>query len=79
MSDPSAEALSNLLHEERRFEPSPEFASAANVGADAYDPAAADRLAFWESQADRLHWDSRWATTLDWSTRRSRSGSSAGR
>ena len=62
----SDEALSNLLHEERRFEPSPEFASAANVGADAYEPAAADRLAFWESQADRLQWDSRWAKTLEW-------------
>ncbi len=67
MSDPSAEGLSNLLHEERRFEPSPEFASAANVGADAYDEAAQDRVAFWERQAERLTWAKRWTSVLDWS------------
>src|SRR6266516_1689250 len=62
----SDETLSNLLREERHFDPSPEFAAAANVGADAYDEAAADRLAFWEKQADRLHWDSRWTRVLEW-------------
>jgi acetyl-CoA synthetase len=62
----SDEALSNLLHEERRFEPSPEFAAAANVCTDAYDAAATDRLAFWDSQADRLQWESRWSNTLEW-------------
>ena len=45
----SDDALSNLLHEERRFPPSEEFASTANVKADAYDEAAKDRLAFWET------------------------------
>ncbi|MDQ2839087.1 MAG: acetate--CoA ligase [Actinomycetota bacterium] len=65
MSD-NSEGLSNLLREDRRFEPSAEFAAAANVGADAYDEAAADRLAFWETQARRLDWDSEWSQTLDW-------------
>jgi acetyl-CoA synthetase len=62
----SDEALSNLLHENRRFAPSPEFARQANVTADAYDEAAADSLAFWDEQADRLQWATRWTTTLQW-------------
>ena len=52
----SNEALSNLLHEERRFAPPAEFAAAANVTAEAYAEAEADRLAFWETQARRLDW-----------------------
>jgi acetyl-CoA synthetase len=64
--DVSDEALSNLLHEHRRFAPSPEFAAQANVTAEAYDQAAADRLAFWDRQADRLEWATRWTTTLQW-------------
>jgi acetyl-CoA synthetase len=60
-----SEALSNLLHEERRFEPTPEFAAAANVKADAY-VAASDRLEFWEQQARRLQWATRWSDVLEW-------------
>jgi acetyl-CoA synthetase len=60
------DTLSNLLREERRFEPPAEFAAAANVGADAYDAAAADRLAFWEKAARRLHWDEPWSKVLEW-------------
>jgi acetyl-CoA synthetase len=63
-----SEALSNLLREERRFSPTPEFAAAANVQADAYDAAAADRLGFWEEQASRLQWASRWSTPLEWNS-----------
>jgi acetyl-CoA synthetase len=63
----STEGLSNLLHEERRFPPSPEFAAAANLRADAYDAAAADRLGFWEQQARRLDWAGEWTEVLDWS------------
>ena len=47
-------ALSNMLHEERRFEPPEELARNANVKAEAYARAESDRLAFWEEQADRL-------------------------
>jgi acetyl-CoA synthetase len=63
----SSEALSNLLHEERRFPPPPELAARANVTGTAYAEAASDRLAFWEEQARRLHWDRDWDTALDWS------------
>ena len=60
------ENLSNLMHEERRFPPSPEFAAQANLGADAYDEAAQDRLAFWERQAHELEWATPWTDVLDW-------------
>jgi acetyl-CoA synthetase len=66
MSSPD-ETLSNLLHEERRFPPPASFAAAANVTAAAYDEAAADRLGFWATQAERLTWDTRWSEVLDWS------------
>ncbi|HET6877249.1 MAG TPA: acetate--CoA ligase [Jatrophihabitans sp.] len=62
-----SETLSNLSHEERRFPPSSEFAAAANVSADAYSEADADRLAFWAKQAERLDWNQKWSEVLDWS------------
>ncbi|MGN6252389.1 MAG: acetate--CoA ligase [Marmoricola sp.] len=63
----SNEALSNLLHENRRFEPPADLAANANVTAAAYEEAAADRLGFWEKAAERLDWDTRWSEVLDWS------------
>jgi acetyl-CoA synthetase len=62
------QTLSNLLHESRRFPPPPEFAVAANVKADVYAEAEADRLAFWERQAHRLTWEAPWDQVLDWSS-----------
>jgi acetyl-CoA synthetase len=62
----SDETLSNLMQENRRFEPPADLAASANVKADAYEHASADRLAFWEEQADRLDWDQRWDRVLDW-------------
>ncbi|GAA2442343.1 acetate--CoA ligase [Actinomadura vinacea] len=63
----SQETLSNLLQETRRFPPPAELAESANVQAGAYDEAAADRLAFWARQAERLTWSKPWAEVLDWS------------
>ncbi|MBB6556515.1 acetate--CoA ligase [Nonomuraea rubra] len=60
------QALSNLLKENRRFEPPADLAAAANVTEAAYEEAAADRLAFWERAAERLTWAKRWDTTLEW-------------
>jgi len=62
------QTLSNLLHESRRFPPPPEFAATANVKADVYAEAEADRLAFWERQAHRLTWEAPWDQVLDWSS-----------
>ena len=67
MSDESSEqTLSNLSHEERRFEPPEDLARDANVRAEEYDHAAKDRLAFWAGAAERLSWGTKWDTVLDW-------------
>ncbi|HEY2297325.1 MAG TPA: acetate--CoA ligase [Jatrophihabitans sp.] len=67
MSDVTSETLSNLLHEDRKFPPPDDLVAKANVTAEAYEDAAADRLAFWETQAERLSWDTKWSEVLDWS------------
>ena len=63
----SDQTLSNLLHENRTFEPPAELAKNANAQSDMYEQAKQDRLAFWDKQAERLSWDTRWSQTLDWS------------
>jgi acetyl-CoA synthetase len=60
-------ALENLSREDRRFEPPAELAEQANLKAEAYDRARADRLAFWAEQAERLTWATKWDEVLDWS------------
>ena len=62
----SEETLSNLMHEMRRFEPPEELAAQANVKAEAYDEADADRLGFWAKAAERLTWETKWDRVLDW-------------
>ncbi|MFI0216894.1 acetate--CoA ligase [Streptomyces lydicus] len=61
------ESLANLLHEERRFAPPADLAADANVTADTYEKAAADRIGFWAEQARRLSWEVPPTETLDWS------------
>jgi len=66
-AEPST-GLENLLSEERRFPPSPEFAAQANATADAYAWANADRPGFWADQArELLTWSTPFTQTLDWS------------
>ena len=60
------ETLSNLLHEDRRFEPPAELAAHANVTAEAYDEADQDPVAFWAEAAERLTWGQKWDRVLDW-------------
>jgi acetyl-CoA synthetase len=62
----SDETLSNLLHENRRFEPPAELAAQANVKASAYDEAAADPEGYWAAAAERLTWSKKWDRVLDW-------------
>jgi acetyl-CoA synthetase len=62
----SSDSIENLSIESRTFAPSPEFAGAANAKADLYTQADADRLKFWEEQANALSWDKKWETVLDW-------------
>ena len=63
----SQEALENLLHEDRVFPPTTEFAEQANGTSALYDEAAADRLDFWAREANRLHWEEPFTEVLDWS------------
>ncbi|GGO72858.1 acetate--CoA ligase [Nocardioides deserti] len=63
----SEETLSNLLKEDRRFEPPAELAAAANLKEEAYARAAEDREGFWAEQAERLTWSKKWDQVLDWS------------
>ncbi|MCM0639981.1 acetate--CoA ligase [Cellulomonas wangsupingiae] len=65
---PGSQGLENLLSEERRFPPSPEFAVQANATADLYAWANADRPGFWADQArDLISWSTPFTQTLDWS------------
>lgn len=60
--------IDNLLHEERRFPPSPEFAAQSVASPALYDAARADRAGFWAEQARRLiHWHQPFEEVLDWS------------
>ncbi|BCW46852.1 acetate--CoA ligase [Arthrobacter sp. StoSoilB5] len=65
---PHVEALENLLHENRKFAPSAEFAANAVATADVYKEAEADRPAFWAKRArELLTWDKDFTEALDWS------------
>jgi acetyl-CoA synthetase len=67
MSQDKQQTLSNLMREERTFEPPEELADQANVTAAAYDEAAEDRLAFWAKAAERISWEKPFDEVLDWS------------
>ena len=62
----SQDQVENLLHEDRSFPPTAQFAAQANIKENEYALAEADRIAFWESKAEFLKWDKRWHTVLDW-------------
>ena len=62
----SSESFENLSYEDRTFPPSETFIKNANAKSNIYDEANKDRLAFWEKQANRLHWDKKWGQVVDW-------------
>lgn len=62
----SDQTLSNLLKEDRRFEPPADLAADANLKEEAYERARSDREAFWAEQAERLSWEQPWDRVLDW-------------
>ena len=59
-------SLENLSHENRTFPPSQAFTAQANAQSSLYQEAADDRLAFWERQANHLHWEKKWDQVLEW-------------
>ena len=63
----SEQGLSNLMHEERHFDPPEGLAKDANVKADVYEEADQDRVAFWGKQAERITWAEPFTDVLDWS------------
>ena len=66
-TDPHAtETIEALLHEKRRFEPTPSFAAQANAKAGIHEEAERDYLAFWKSWADKLTWEKPYETVLEW-------------
>ncbi|MFG1605549.1 acetate--CoA ligase [Actinoplanes sp. NPDC049265] len=62
-----SKSLENLYSETRQFPPPEALAAEANVKAEAYERAAADRIGFWEEQARRLTWSKQWDQAVDWS------------
>jgi acetyl-CoA synthetase len=58
--------IDTLLHENRRFPPSEEFAANSIAKAALYDEAKANQLAFWAKQARELHWHKPFTEVLDW-------------
>lgn len=64
----SEETLSTVLQQDHSFEPTEEFAAAANGTADLYAAAEADHEGFWAEQARKyVTWSKDFETTLDWS------------
>jgi len=64
----STNSIDSLLHETRRFPPTPEFAANSVAGAGLYEAAKADRVGFWADQArELLHWHKPFTSILDWS------------
>mgnify|MGYP003703827733 CR=1 FL=1 len=59
-------SIENLGHENRKFAPSAEFVAQANAKPALFDEARADRLKFWETQAEFLSWGKKWDRVLDW-------------
>jgi len=59
--------LSNLSRETRRFEPPADLAAHANLTAEAYAEAKADRVGYWGKQAERITWAEPFTQILDWS------------
>nr|WP_223627919.1 acetate--CoA ligase [Microbacterium sp. EST19A] len=54
------------LQESRVYAPPADFAAQANIGAEAYERAASDPIAFWEEAARRLDWVEPWHTAHEW-------------
>ncbi len=62
------DAFENLLHENRRFPPSEEFAANAVAQQSLYDDAREQGAEFWAHQArELLTWEQDFTQTLDWS------------
>ena len=67
MSDPQNAEFSDLLREDRRFDPPAGFRAAARVRDESiYAEAERDPEAFWAGFASELEWSTPWTQILDW-------------
>lgn len=67
MTDSPPKTIDTLLSEHRTFAPPVDFVATANVAdASIYDIANADYEGWWASWAEKLQWDKKWDTVLDW-------------
>ena len=67
MSDSDPKTIDTLLSEHRQFAPPAEFTAQANVSDPAiYADADGDWQGWWASWAEKLHWDRKWDTVLEW-------------
>ncbi len=71
MSSEEKTSIESVFHENRIFEPSPEFSQNAHIKSyeeylRIYEEAEKDPVAFWESVAENLHWFEQWHTPLEW-------------
>ncbi len=63
----SDDALEILATETRIFSPSPQFIAQANATENLYVEAKNNPTEFWQTQANRLEWQTKWSQVLDWS------------
>jgi acetyl-CoA synthetase len=67
MTDSTAKTIDTLLSEHRSFQPPAEFVAQANASDPSiYETADADWQGWWASWAEKLQWDKKWDTVLDW-------------
>ncbi|MFT7516695.1 MAG: acetyl-CoA synthetase [Myxococcota bacterium] len=67
MSDSKTKTIDTLLHESRRFAPSTQFSAQANINSQAVvDEAHVDWQGWWATWADKLTWDKKWDSVLEW-------------
>ena len=67
MSDNTPKTIDTLLVEHRSFAPSEEFRAQANESdPEVYARADADWQGWWASWAEKLDWDRKWDTVLEW-------------
>ena len=67
MSDPKSNTIETLLNESRHFPPSSEFSAQANINSqEVVDEAHTDWQGWWAAWAEKLTWDKKWDSVLQW-------------
>jgi len=67
MSDSKSNTIETLLNESRHFPPSSEFSAQANINSqNVVDEAHADWQGWWATWAEKLTWDKKWDSVLQW-------------